>query len=325
MKFPICILSLGYTRIAGVTLYDTKTRDFTETTPRNAKELISMGMVKGLQWNGEEFVPDKRFNMQNILIKTAVGKYRPMYNDLPGLPVYSRYVLVRVLETNKGRLFELVNNKCQRVKLTEKQLRELYAIDAVAGVFIGEVDENYVYTPIGYGGCAEGEITICEGVVVENRVYPEHIDFGEVPLRLENSDQYIGKVNDDKKEETEEKVEPAVESMEEPAEVEKTDEQEESTSDEGVDIGGIENSTVDEDGGCGFEENSAVEAAEPAEYVEENTAEKLEEAFGAVEPTEPAEETMKDVFESLEGEFKLPEKEEPKRSGKSRKQSNKKK
>ena len=122
MKFPICILSLGYTRIAGVTLYDTKTRDFTETTPRNAKELISMDMVKGLQWNGEEFVPDKRFNMQNILIKTAVGKYRPMYNDLPGLPVYSRYVLVRVLETNKGRLFELVNNKCQRVKLTEKPL-----------------------------------------------------------------------------------------------------------------------------------------------------------------------------------------------------------
>ena len=310
MKFPICILSLGYTRIAGVTLYDTKTRDFTETTPRAVKELISLGMVKGLLWNGEEFIPDKKFNMQNILIKTAVGKYRPMYNDLPGLPVYSRYVLVRVLETNKGRLFELVNNKCQRVKLTEKQLRELYAIDAVAGVFIGEIDENYTYKPIGYGGSAEGEIIICEGVVVENRVYPEHIDFGEVPLRLENSDQYIGKVNDDKKE-IEEKVEPAEEAMEEPAEVEKTGSGEESAVDEGVDIGGVEKSTVEED--------------EPAEQIEENAAETLEEAFGAVEPTEPAEETMEGVFESLEGEFKLPEKDEPKRPSKSRKQSNKKK
>lgn len=322
MKFPICILSLGYTRIAGVTLYDTKTRDFTETTPRNAKELISMDMVKGLQWNGEEFVPDKRFNMQNILIKTAVGKYRPMYNDLPGLPVYSRYVLVRVLETNKGRLFELVNNKCQRVKLTEKQLRELYAIDAVAGVFIGEVDENYTYTPIGYGGSAEGEITICEGVVVENRVYPEHIDFGEVPLRLENSDQYIGKVNDDKNEEAEEKVEPAEETVEESVEVEKIEEQEEPTSAESVDIGSGENSTVDGDVTGDGGKNLTVE---PVETAEEKVAETLEEAFGAVENTEPAEETMKDVFESLEGEFKLPEKEEPKRSSKSRKQSNKKK
>lgn len=322
MKFPICILSLGYTRIAGVTLYDTKTRDFTETTPRNAKELISMDMVKGLQWNGEEFVPDKRFNMQNILIKTAVGKYRPMYNDLPGLPVYSRYVLVRVLETNKGRLFELVNNKCQRVKLTEKQLRELYAIDAVAGVFIGEVDENYTYTPIGYGGSAEGEITICEGVVVENRVYPEHIDFGEVPLRLENSDQYIGKVNDNKNEEAEEKVEPAEETVEESVEVEKIEEQEEPTSAESVDIGSGENSTVDGDVTGDGGKNLTVEPVEPAE---KKVAETLEEAFGAVENTEPAEETMKDVFESLEGEFKLPEKEETKSSSKSRKQSNKKK
>lgn len=34
MKFAVCVLSLGYTRLAGITLYDSVTRDFTETTPR---------------------------------------------------------------------------------------------------------------------------------------------------------------------------------------------------------------------------------------------------------------------------------------------------
>lgn len=158
MKFAVCVLSLGYTRLAGITLYDSNTREFIETTPRVAKELISKGMVKGVKWKDDGFVPDPDFNMQDILVKTAVGKYRHLLHEVPGEFVNSTYMVVRVLETNIGKLYEVISNKCQRVKLTEDQLRGLNTIGTVGGVFI-----------------SDDEIKICDGVIIENRVYPDEV------------------------------------------------------------------------------------------------------------------------------------------------------
>lgn len=171
MKFPVCVLSLGYTRLAGITLYDTKTRQFDETTPRFARELIDKGLVKGVKYNEEGFVPDEAFNMKDILVKSGVGKYRPLLHEVPGAAVNSTYMVVRVLETNKGRLYEVVSNRCQRVKITEEQLRGLNSIGNVAGVFI-----------------TDDEIKICDGVVIENRVYPDHVIIEE-PL-VEDTDGF---------------------------------------------------------------------------------------------------------------------------------------
>lgn len=71
MKFAVCVLSLGYTRLAGITLYDSVTRDFTETTPRVARELIDKGLVKGVKWDKEKecFMPDKDFNINGSILK----------------------------------------------------------------------------------------------------------------------------------------------------------------------------------------------------------------------------------------------------------------
>ena len=182
MKYPVCCLALGYTRLVGVTLYDDNSREFVETTVKVAKDLISKGMVKGIKWKdtgedngvGGEFIPDKEFGMNNLLIKSGVGKYRPLYNDIPDNTMLSSYIVVRVLDTNKGRLYEVVSNKCQRVKLTEEQLIGLNAIQRVPGVFIDTMEDG-TYS-----------IRVCDGIKIENRVYDKQEDTqAEEPKTLE--------------------------------------------------------------------------------------------------------------------------------------------
>lgn len=191
MKYAVCVLSLGYTRLAGITLYDSATRDFTETTPRVARELLSKGLVKGVKWENDGFVPDKDFNMQDILVKTAVGKYRPLLNDIPGEPVNSTYMVVRVLETNKGRLYEIVSNKCQRVKITEEQLRGLNEIGNVSGVFV--TDE---------------EIKVCDGVVIEDRVYPDNVNLHAQNLLISEEERIKAELAEASNSEEESAAEP---------------------------------------------------------------------------------------------------------------------
>lgn len=167
-KFGVCSISLGYTRLAGLLVYDTRTKDFTETKPKAARDMISNKSIFGVLWNEkmEQFVPDPSFNRSDILVKSGVGNYRKLLKEVPGEKAGSDYLLVRVLKTNKGDLYELVNNKCQRVKLTETQIRGLYAIGTIGGMIINE-DET---------------ITICNGVVIENRVYPDEVVLDLTPV-----------------------------------------------------------------------------------------------------------------------------------------------
>lgn len=207
-KFGICALSLGYTRTAGLTVYDSGTREFIEMKPKDAKRLIEAGMLHGVKYDGTKekdfFVPDPEFNMQDLLIKSGVGNYRSMLHEVPGMPAMTAYVLVRVLETNVGPIYEIVNNRCQRVKLTEEQLRGLHNIGNIGGVFI-----------------TDDEIRVCEGVVIENRVYPEDAQFVGLPLTAEGAVQAMMEENSGNTEETpaaEAVVEetPAAEKVEEP-------------------------------------------------------------------------------------------------------------
>lgn len=149
MYIACSVLSLGYTRIAGVQAYNTDTRAFDELTPAVARKLIKSGELLGVLWEEPEmkyeegrFVPDKEgFNKQNIIIKTAVGKFRPMYDDLPDQPLNSMYNIVKVIHTDyRGTLYEIVSNRCDRIKVTEKQLRGLNEISPVAGIWITDSD-----------------------------------------------------------------------------------------------------------------------------------------------------------------------------------------
>lgn len=171
MKYAVCILSLGYTRLAGITLYDSQTRAFEETTPREARNLINAGLVKGVKWEKDGFVPDESFNMKNILVKTAVGKYRPLLNDLPGVQVNSTYMVVRVIETENEKWYEVVSNKCQRIKISESALIGLNEIDNVPGV---RIDGN--------------QVTVCDGVVIKKKMKKENIEITDLPLNVNEED-----------------------------------------------------------------------------------------------------------------------------------------
>ena len=144
MLYAVSIAMLGYTRLQSVTVYNSETRAFDELTPAVARRYIKSGQVVGIEWKEAdnydkgEFVPDKEgFNKQNIMVRTAAGKFRPFYNDKPGQPINSMYNVVRIIYTDyRGVLYEVVSNRFDRIKLTEEQLRGLNSLEPVAGVWI---------------------------------------------------------------------------------------------------------------------------------------------------------------------------------------------
>lgn len=157
MRYAVSLIYLGYTRNSGAVLFDSDTKEFLDSTPAEVRRLIDLGLVKGLKWrngdDGPEFVVDaEEFNQQNIPVKSA-NKFRPYLNDVPGAPINSMYTVVRVLDTDyRGKLYEVVSNKCARIKITEQNLRELSQLTNIAGVWI-----------------TDNEIKVCDGVQYENR------------------------------------------------------------------------------------------------------------------------------------------------------------
>lgn len=157
MRYAVSLIYLGYTRNSGAVLFDSDTKEFLDSTPAEVRRLIDLGLVKGLKWrngdDGPEFIVDtEEFNQQNIPVKSA-NKFRPYLNDVPGAPINSMYTVVRVLDTDyRGRLYEVVSNKCARIKITEQNLRELSQLTNIAGVWI-----------------TDNEIKVCDGVQYENR------------------------------------------------------------------------------------------------------------------------------------------------------------
>lgn len=155
MKTVISRIDLGFTRIAGYTLYDEASHEFQETTPKEVKNLIVHGQVNGLKLvNGEIELDKENFYMTNLMIKSAVGKFRTLYQTESIMNCINyMYAVVRVIETDKGRIYEIISNRCARVKVNEEKLKILLQVGYVAGV-----RKQF-----------NGEIEICKGVNIENR------------------------------------------------------------------------------------------------------------------------------------------------------------
>ena len=153
MKTVVNRIDLGITRIAGYNLFCSETREFQETTPREVKALVNQGQVNGLKLlNGEVIELDTDgFNMRNLKIKSAVGKFRTLY---PADNMMNMFAVVRVIETDDGcRLYEIISNKCARVKITHERLNRMIEMGYyVAGVRM-----------------VEGKIKVCDGVTIQNK------------------------------------------------------------------------------------------------------------------------------------------------------------
>lgn len=153
MKTVVCRLDLGMTRVAGYTLYSEITKEFQEITPKEVKDLITHGQVNGLKLiEGQIELDTECFNTRNLMVKSAVGKYRPMYNT--DSIINSMYAVVRVIENDNddGKVYEIVSNKCARVKVTPERLKMLMEIGYVAGVRL-----------------LNGQIEVCKGVTIEDK------------------------------------------------------------------------------------------------------------------------------------------------------------
>lgn len=153
MRTVCCRLDLGVTRIAGYTLYNENNHDFEETTPKAVKNLIIQGEVKGLKLkNGEIEIDEEGFYISNLIIKSSVGRYRPLY---PTASIVScMYALVRVIiKTDNETIYEIISNKCARLKFSTEQLKGLIEIGGyVAGVRM-----------------INNEIEVCKGVRIDDR------------------------------------------------------------------------------------------------------------------------------------------------------------
>ncbi|GAB6152557.1 hypothetical protein JCM17380_13070 [Desulfosporosinus burensis] len=151
-KTAINRIDLGMTRIAGWNLFDEVSRQFEETTPREVKDLIKRGLVNGLKLNNGQIELDTDgFNMRNLKIKSAVGKFRTLY---PADSMMNMYAVVRVIETDDGcKLYETISNKCDRKKITHERLNMMIEMGYyVAGVRL-----------------VEGKILICDGVTIQDK------------------------------------------------------------------------------------------------------------------------------------------------------------
>lgn len=265
MRYAVSLIYLGYTRNSGAVLFDSDTKEFLDSTPAEVRRLIDLGLVKGLKWRngdeGPEFIVDtEEFNQQNIPVKSA-NKFRPYLNDVPGAPINSMYTVVRVLDTDyRGRLYEVVSNKCARIKITEQNLRELSQLTNIAGVWI-----------------TDNEIKVCDGVQYENRkadaafskgTYKDGIAIESLPSTKE--------ILEDKSEPAQEKVEEA------PVEQEKT-EQTEAKTEAKTEKAPVEQSETDkkepeslEDIFGSVQEQMEEQVAEKKEQPEESKEQKTE-------------------------------------------------
>ena len=133
MKTVICRLDLGYTRIAGYLLYDSLTQEFQETTPKDTKELVKKGEVNGLVLlNNEIELDEKGFKQKNLMIRTGVGKYRPL-KDTDSL-INRMYAVVDVVDCGGELKYEIITNYCGRKLVTEDFVKNIFHMGYIAGV-----------------------------------------------------------------------------------------------------------------------------------------------------------------------------------------------
>ena len=155
MKTVACRIDLGYTRIAGYTLFDLETLEFQETTPKDVMDLMKSGKVNGLTFDDKgEIVPAlERWNLSDIMIKSGVGNYRHLHpKDTKGSTIYS---VVRAIDIDGvGRFYEVINNRCSRIIFKEEQLIFLSQLALVGGIKVNQDTED---------------VELCEGVKVENQ------------------------------------------------------------------------------------------------------------------------------------------------------------
>lgn len=194
MKTICCRRDLGYTRVAGFTLFDSASLEFQETTPREVEKLVHQGQINGLRFseNGE-LIPDlEGWNLGNYKICSGIGKFRDWNTQDPrGATCYS---VVRAININNvGCIYETINNRCGRVFYTGKQLAALSSIFWVGGIKVNEDDDTIELCPgVELVDLSDGDVYELGNQVLNKEQLQKQIQaqnmaelFGEAPTGVE--------------------------------------------------------------------------------------------------------------------------------------------
>lgn len=150
MKTVIARLDLGQTRIAGYLVYDSKSKEFQEKTPKEIATLINKNELNGLKITDGKVELDSNFRVNNLMVKSGVGKFRKLYDD--DTVINCIYAVVKVIRYDDNTVYEVINNRCARVKMNEERVKMLIEIGIVYGVKL-----------------IKNEISICKGVETDDR------------------------------------------------------------------------------------------------------------------------------------------------------------
>ena len=135
-KFVTSQLNMGK-RVMGYSVYVSESKDFIECSSKQVKDIFNSGDgIYGLKVdNGEIELDAAGFHMNNLMVKTGLGTYKPLKMDSE-LMVTTLYCLVRIIKGKTEISYELVSSKCGRIEVTEQKLKSMLEFTNVAGVYM---------------------------------------------------------------------------------------------------------------------------------------------------------------------------------------------
>ncbi len=151
MKYTaVCKLMLGRTRDAGWVLYNSETFAFDEMTPSKVYDLVEKKQVNGLCIRQGLIELDREeYGTQNIMVRSGVGNYRPLFSNEMNSYTDELFYVTRVYfdGSDNGPAYEVVSSKCARLLLNADGVHHMLDKGIVYGVIRDE--EGLVLTPAG--------------------------------------------------------------------------------------------------------------------------------------------------------------------------------
>lgn len=133
MKYLVNREDLGK-RVTGYICYNAETKEFTGLTEKQIKDAISNGSsVYGLILNAEgNLEVDKDgFKTTNYMVRSGINNLSPAFETDLAVNVF--YVVVAVIKSKTGAMYEVVSSRYGRTEITEQRLKLLIEFGAIQG------------------------------------------------------------------------------------------------------------------------------------------------------------------------------------------------
>ena len=156
-KYVVLREHLG-NRLIGYMVYRSDTKEFQGYTEKQIISLFKRGdKINGLKVEDDKIVLDVEcFYQNNLMIKSGCNSLKTL-NENATMPVGNAFILVKVIENDKKKEYEVVTSKFGRNTIEESKLYSLIELGCL------------------FGGCRleNGKLLIAEGVERVNVITPK--------------------------------------------------------------------------------------------------------------------------------------------------------